>query len=105
MDKNLPATLRRGAAFIEDMMRRKNPDYIRWTPWYVEAMREAADELERPPIADVAPVVHGRWEAHPNHYGFDRCSVCCDCIVEDDWVDGVKWNYCPNCGAKMDMES
>lgn len=22
--------------------------------------------------------------------------------IYDDWADGKKWNYCPNCGAKMD---
>jgi hypothetical protein len=53
---------------------------------------------------DAVPVVHGRWEPHPNHFGFDRCSICHDCIIANDWPDGVKWKYCPNCGAKMDLE-
>ena len=52
--------------------------------------------------ADVATVVHGRWEPHPKHPEFDRCSACCNCIIGDDWADDEKWNYCPNCGAKMD---
>ena len=49
-----------------------------------------------------AEVVDGRWEPHPYAYGFVRCSVCHDCIIYDDWAGGKKWNYCPNCGAKMD---
>lgn len=58
--------------------------------------------VQNMPAADVAPVVHGRWEPRPDALGFVRCSNCHDCNVYDDWADGKKWNYCPNCGAKMD---
>lgn len=48
MNVNLPETLRRGADFLQDMHRKQHPDiHILWTPWYIEAMREAAEELER----------------------------------------------------------
>lgn len=47
MDKNLPATLRRGADFIQETTQRHHGEYIHFPLWYVEAMREAADELER----------------------------------------------------------
>ena len=52
------------------------------------------------PDADVAPVVHGRWEKKKhkifgNSYDY-VCSVCgCDYAL-------AEYNYCPNCGAKMD---
>lgn len=51
------------------------------------------------PAADVAPVVHGRWECNK------PCPVCggdrFDGLDADIWAD---WQppYCPNCGAKMD---
>ena len=48
--------------------------------------------------------VHGRWEPRSDAPGFVRCSNCHDCNVYDDWIDGKKWKYCPNCGAKMDLE-
>lgn len=48
MNTNLPATLRRAADFLEDLLKKLHTDVIRWTPWYIEAMREAADELESP---------------------------------------------------------
>ena len=54
--------------------------------------------------ADVASVRHGRWEQRKDAIGFVRCSVCHDCNIYDDWADGKKWNYCPHCGAKMDLE-
>ena len=50
--------------------------------------------------ADVAPVVHGRWIEHKKYiFGtmYD-CSVCDNRILDN----GHAWNYCPNCGARMD---
>ena len=56
--------------------------------------------IQRAPAADVAPVVHGRWIEHKKYiFGtmYD-CSVCGSRILNN----GHSWNYCPNCGAKMD---
>ena len=50
--------------------------------------------------ADVAPVVHGRW-VEKEKYTFGimyDCSLCENRILDN----GHSWNYCPNCGAKMD---
>ena len=52
------------------------------------------------PSADVAPVVHGRWiEQEKYTFGvmYD-CSICGDRILDN----GHSWNYCPNCGCRMD---
>jgi len=57
------------------------------------------------PSADVAPVVHGRWEYEPqtiNTLSSLKCSNC-EWWTLDPSVDGV-YHYCPNCGAKMDLE-
>ena len=48
------------------------------------------------PVADVAPVRHGKWLHRKN--GVAYCSECEVNTVEDET------NYCPNCGAKMDLE-
>ena len=59
------------------------------------------DLLDEVPAADVAPVVHGRWET-----GYPiTCSVCGgyaateyeDANIYEAWLSP----YCPNCGAKM----
>ena len=47
MDKNLPGTLRRAANFLEELAIKQHTAFIRFPIWYIEAMREAADELER----------------------------------------------------------
>ena len=57
------------------------------------------------PAADVAPVVHGRWEYIPqtlNTLSQLRCPFCGWWSI-DPSIDGV-YNYCPHCGAKMDGE-
>ena len=53
------------------------------------------------PTVDTVELVHGRWEPHKKLSGYLECSNCHDCMVYDSWVDGKKWGYCPNCGAKM----
>lgn len=55
------------------------------------------------PAADVAPVVHGKWVHIPqtlNTLSRLRCSFCGWWSL-DPSIDGA-YNYCPNCGAKMD---
>ena len=52
------------------------------------------------PAADVAPVRHGRWEEASDGDGI-VCPFCrtdfCTIIYDTEY-----FNYCPNCGAKMD---
>ena len=51
------------------------------------------------PTADVAPVRHGRWlPCHSTAAG--DIQYCSACEIGCTW----KPNYCPNCGAKMDLE-
>lgn len=57
--------------------------------------------IEQTPAADVALVVHGHWieKIIPDEFPDWRC-VCSIC--EGDGLPS--YNYCPNCGAKMDEE-
>ena len=52
------------------------------------------------PAADVAPVVHGKWIEDHDYLKCPECGV----MVKWDFTffDIGNWNYCPNCGAKMD---
>lgn len=58
------------------------------------------------PAADVAPVVHGRWDdsgryTFPSGSTAVRCTECgCALTVSEYRLNN--WNYCPVCGAKMD---
>lgn len=52
-------------------------------------------------IVDVAPVVHGRWVQTKAPF-MNECEDCSVCGYRTVW--GHRYNYCPNCGAKMESE-
>lgn len=90
---------------VEYIERRKSVDAIADTmaKGFVEdrfilpqELQDLQDELEMLPAADVAPVVHGRWM--PPVDGKYGC-LCSACKKQSD--NGS--DYCPNCGAKMDL--
>ena len=65
---------------------------------------EVADKYEiyKQPTVDAVEVVHGRWETVSSMLGYLCCSECKDVYIWETWLEDGKWNYCPNCGAKMD---
>ena len=58
-----------------------------------------ASEISGLPAADVAEVVHGQWVDNgiPDSI-LNGCSVCGFTCGSSSFF------YCPNCGAKMDLE-
>lgn len=71
---------------------RANPDFVRGITY-------AREGLDRVPLEDVAPVVHGWWETSSDRPDSLICSVC-KCGF-DMWKHDPH-NYCPNCGVRMD---
>lgn len=67
---------------------------------YADAYNDLAEDFYSIPAADVAPVRHGRWIEDHDYLKCPECSV----MVKRDFTffDIGDWNYCPNCGAKMD---
>ena len=53
--------------------------------------------LIQAPTEDVVEVREGRWKGAG--MGDYYCSLCCN-----TYSGGDEFNYCPNCGAKMDGE-
>lgn len=97
------------------------PEYIDREKYCAEVCRcnkEKCDKSKCPvwnaPAADVAPAVHAKWEncdwVEPDYHGCGtiripnagmKCKNCVHVFKKDLlWVD----NYCPCCGAKMDLE-
>ena len=76
----------------------------------VDAMGKAQwakDRLLDIEPADVAPVVHGEYIGEYDGYADGNpvcdmwyCSVCGCCF--EDWDEKPTYNFCPNCGAKME---
>ena len=63
---------------------------------------EIEEAINAVPAADVAPVVHGRWERDAD--GDWYCTNCDEvvAICESGRERTYRKPYCPNCGAKMD---
>lgn len=55
------------------------------------------------PRVDARPVVHGRWIPSTLSVRQFRCSICREWTIKHS-PDAPNFNYCPNCGAKMDKE-
>ena len=91
--------------FVSDMINRSEIGY---------AGVQILSELYAMPTADVAPVVHGRWvclfsDDMSAKVVDGAVQECCKCSVCDEYLVGseeyqVIGLYCPNCGAKMDLE-
>lgn len=66
--------------------------------------------LNQFPVADVAPVRHGRWISLTDCSNAGvYCSVCHKKVYKEDYAicnrkNKLRSDYCPNCGAKMDGE-
>lgn len=63
----------------------------------------ASMSLADVPVVDTVPVVHGRWRTEiVDGYCYEHCSCCGDFLANKDGV--CEFDYCPYCGAKMDLE-
>lgn len=62
--------------------------------------------MQRAPTIEAEPVRHGRWETKPNlqwpAHNEQHCSACGWHIHKSKLRNSDKWDFCPNCGAKMD---
>ena len=72
-----------------------SPEQVRYS------REDAADCIRYMDAADVAPVRHGRWVQTKAPF-MNECEDCSVCGYRTVW--GHRYNYCPNCGCKMDLE-
>ena len=76
------------------------------SPYLFNITQRIFDIISEIPAADVAPVVHGRWDdsgryTFPSGATAVRCTNCGCALTESEYRLN-NWNNCPVCGAKMD---
>ena len=79
-------------------------DYMKGTSRYFNVKFD----IENFPAADAAPVVHGRWltwaEKFPDKSSRKKNGLGVFCTICGNHADS-QFDYCPNCGARMDGEN
>lgn len=61
-----------------------------------EMLNRIKTDIIRAPAADVAPVVHGKWDISKGPLGdMCKCSACGS-------LPSLPTKFCPYCGARMD---
>ena len=73
---------------------------------YSDDVRAIMRQVDEQPAADVTPVRRGHWVRVGNG---TTCSECMQGLLringkQSEWVDLSGMPYCPNCGAKMEVE-
>lgn len=71
--------------------------------WAIENHSPVDEAIECTTTEDVAPVVHSKWIYRPFYNGSSRGAIeCKNC--KGALEGSVGFNYCPNCGCKMDLK-
>lgn len=102
-------------AAIAELIEDRDNDYGIYSSYVDKIIRDekydfAIELLYALPIADVAHVEHGAWvlgHVEPGYCtpGGNRPWICSECGEVISWrLDQPMYNYCHNCGAKMDGE-
>lgn len=65
--------------------------------------------IEKQEAVDAVPAAHGRWESFYLFCDFNGNRVYehhhLECgFRQRNWAEHLDYNYCPNCGARMDLE-
>lgn len=88
-------------------MRAIDIDTLEWFQIKCVGLNEPMILIRKPHILELdiieaEPVRHAQWESYPGR-AYRRCSLCKKEFEKAKF--GVRANYCPNCGAKMDKET
>lgn len=65
----------------------------------LDTRERIANLIARQPTIEAKPVKRGKWD----RYICSECNVCADYFISGDFYFDEKPDYCPNCGAKMDI--
>lgn len=79
---------------------------------YARGKNSVIEIIEQAPTVEAEPVRHGKWVfVEPGAVWCSECgmdSSLCDAETADETkrriANGETPNYCPNCGAKMDLK-
>ena len=67
---------------------------------------ETQNRVRELPTADVQPITHGKWIYVGSVRSWDeiKCSACNSAFSTEDRDLILNWDFCPHCGARMDLK-
>ena len=71
--------------------------WLEWNPYEIIEANTVLESIDQAETIDAVEVVHGRWANN----GISELMLC-KCTVCGSPCSAYAFNYCPNCGAKMD---
>lgn len=93
---------------VKKAFEHKEYDFSSTLDRIADRQHEILNFIIEAPAADVAPMVHGRWIIHTEHFApYQQCSVCgfeIPVIATENELDIGLFRYRPNCGCRMDLE-
>ena len=95
-----------GKEALQEKLNRKKagPATKRYTDGWNDAILMVKSMIHSEKAADVVPVRHGRWiDVREKRLFGDHYFLCSNCKSRNGSM--ISFNYCPNCGAKMDLHS
>ena len=83
---------------IQCQMYRSRIDGVGAVSWFSDIVNEQT-------VIDAAPIVRAKWVVEFDDRGWKKHS-CSNCgyFRRTDIHVSLNWDYCPHCGAKMDLE-
>lgn len=88
-------------ALMQFPVRRNHYDRKNGNKHFINGIESVLEYAENLPAADVAPVVHGRWNVIEGRR-LDN-AICSNCGRRFQAYYEA-YRFCPNCGAKMDID-
>lgn len=67
-------------------------------------IKECLDKTKNTPTEDVAPIMHGVWVYDEKEACFE-CNACGYSALNNYRGLSADSDYCPHCGAKMDLKA
>ena len=70
-------------------------------------LNEAQQKVAEQPAIEAEPVKHGKWERRAHFAGSSYICTNCKYVAREmpECMGEPIYDYCPNCGARMDGES
>ncbi|WP_294407824.1 hypothetical protein [uncultured Ruminococcus sp.] len=85
---------------LKDSIDSQTDSIFNWGKTTEELYHDLCELVDDEPTADVQEIKHGEWQEHS---GVHICSLCGHAFETEGYL--AFFNYCPNCGARMDGDS